>query len=166
MPSTRSEGTNADKRRPTKSPNALTLLRRDHKVVSDLFDAFDKKAKRGDTAAMKEIAGTICDELTVHATIEEEIFYPALYEAFPEHEDELDEAEVEHASAKDLIAKIRSDKQNDLFEAEVVVLGEYIRHHVKEEHALFAKIQKSRKVDFEDLGARLEERKTQLKQRG
>ena len=145
-------------------PHALTLLRKDHKLVSDLFDEFDKKATRGNTAAMKEIAEKVCAELTVHATIEEEIFYPALYEAFPEHEDALDEAEVEHAGAKALITKIQGGENKDLFEAQVVVLGEYIRHHVKEEHALFAKIKNSHKIDFEALGARLEARKNELKQ--
>jgi hemerythrin superfamily protein len=163
MPQARHDATNVAKgREGGRATNALTMLRKDHKMVSDLFDEFEKKSSRGDQAKMKEIAETICAELTVHATIEEEIFYPALREAFPEHEDVLDEAEVEHASAKELIAKI--EEGGDLFEAQVCVLGEYIRHHVKEEHALFAKIQKSRKVDFEELGARLAERKAELQQ--
>lgn len=147
-----------------RTANALTLLRRDHKLVSDLFDEFDKKAARGDEAKMKELAEKICAELTVHAKIEEEIFYPALREAFPEHEDSLDEAKVEHTSAKELIAKIESGQDGELFEAQVCVLGEYVRHHVKEEHALFAKIQKSRKADFEELGERLARRKAELQQ--
>ena len=147
-----------------RGPNALTLLRKDHKLVSALFEEFDKKATRGNTAAMKEIAEKVCAELTVHATIEEEIFYPGLYEAFPQHEDALDEAEVEHAGAKALIAKIQGGENKELFEAQVVVLGEYIRHHVKEEHELFAKIKNSRKIDFEALGARMKERKTELQQ--
>ena len=163
MPQPRQEAATAAKTRTGgRAVNALTLLRRDHKMVSDLFDDFEKKAARGDSAKMKEIAEKICAELTVHAKIEEEIFYPALREAFPEHEDALDEAEVEHASAKALIAKIEA--AGDLFEAQVTVWAEYVRHHVKEEHALFAKIQKSRKADFAELGARLAERKAALQQ--
>jgi hemerythrin superfamily protein len=163
MPQARQDTTAAANARSRgRAMNALSLLRKDHKMVSELFDDFEKKSKRGENAKMKQIAETICAELTVHATIEEEIFYPALREAFPEHEDVLDEAEVEHASAKELIAKIEAG--DDLFEAQVCVLGEYIRHHVKEEQALFAKIQKSRKIDFEELGARLAARKAELQQ--
>jgi hypothetical protein len=163
MPTARQETEAMTRTRGGKKPtNALTLLRKDHKIVSDLFDDFEKKASRGDEAKMKEIAEKVCAELTVHARIEEEIFYPALRDAFPEHEDVLDEAEVEHASAKELVTKIEAGHDSDLFEAQVCVLGEYIRHHVKEEHALFAKIQKSRKCDFEELGARLAERKAEL----
>ena len=165
MPTARQESVSTAKMRTGgKAPNALTMLRRDHKLVSDLFGEFEKKASRGDRAKMKEIAEKVCAELTVHAQIEEEIFYPALREAFPEHEEALDEAEVEHASAKELIAKIRSGPESGLFEAQVCVLGEYVRHHVKEEHALFSKIQKSRKCDFEELGTRLAERKAELQQ--
>ena len=163
MRQARQEATSTTKRREGgRTTNALTLLRKDHRMVSELFDEFETKSNRGDQAKMKEIAEKVCAELTVHATIEEEIFYPALREAFPEHEDVLDEAEVEHAAAKELIAKIEAG--DDLFEAQVWVLGEYIRHHVKEEHALFAKIQKSRKIDFEELGARLAARKAELQQ--
>jgi hemerythrin superfamily protein len=165
MPTARQESeTTAKARTGGKPVNALNMLRRDHKLVSDLFDEFEKKSSRGDQAKMKEIAEKVCAELTVHTQIEEEIFYPALREAFPEHEDALDEAEVEHESAKELIAKIEAGEESDLFEAQVCVLGEYVRHHVKEEHALFTKIQKSRKCDFEELGARLAERKTELQQ--
>ncbi len=163
MPQARQETTTTGRGRESgRATNALTMLRKDHKMVSELFDEFETKSKRGDQAKMKEIAEMVCAELTVHATLEEEIFYPALREAFPEHEDVLDEAEVEHASAKELIAQIEAG--GDLFEAQVTVLGEYVRHHVKEEHALFAKIQKSWKVDFEELGAQLAERKAALQQ--
>ena len=164
MPQARQETTTAAKRESGRTVNALTLLRKDHKLVSDLFDEFEKKSNRGDQAKMKEIAEKICAELTVHAQIEEEIFYPALREAFPEQEDVLNEAAVEHASAKELIAKIQNGTDRELFQAQVCVLGEYIRHHVKEEHALFTKIQKSRKCDFEHLGARLSKRKAELQQ--
>jgi iron-sulfur cluster repair protein YtfE (RIC family) len=165
MPTTRQEATLVSKsREASRSTNALTLLRKDHKIVSELFDEFERKSSRGSSAALKELAEKICAELTVHAQVEEEIFYPTLREAFPEHEDVLDEAAVEHASVKELVGKIQSGEQSELFEAQVCVLGEYVRHHVKEEHALFTKIQKSRKVDFEEFGAKLAERKAELQQ--
>jgi hemerythrin superfamily protein len=114
MPQARQEMSSTSKgRESARVTNALTLLRKDHRMVSELIDEFEKKSKRGENAKMKQIAETICAELTVHAAVEEEIFYPALRGAFPEHEDVLDEAEVEHASAKELIAKIEAG--DDLF---------------------------------------------------
>jgi len=148
----------------SKSQNALALLRADHKEVIALFEEYEKKSGRLDDAKRKTLAATICDELTVHATVEEEIFYPAIRAAFRAQEDTLDEAEVEHAGAKDLIAQIKAaSPADDLFDAKVTVLGEYVRHHVREEHGMFAEIQKSRKVDFEALGEQLKARKEELK---
>ena len=161
MPTARQETEGESSEPAGAAPNALQLLRKDRKAVSDLFDDFETKARRGDTAKMKEIAEKICAELTLHATIEEEIFYPAIREAFPDEEDTLDEADVEHTSVKELVAKIEGGDK-DLFEAQVTVLGEFVRHHVKEEHGLFARIQKSRKLDFDELGARLAARKAEL----
>jgi hemerythrin superfamily protein len=162
MPSARPATATSERSRRGPSTNALTLLRKDHKLVSELFDQFDRKSSRGTEQQKKEIARKVCAELTVHARIEEEIFYPALREAFPEHEDALDEAEVEHQAAKDLIAQIEGNENDELFDAKVCVLGEYVKHHVREEHALFAKIGKSRKIDFEDLGEQLQARKMEL----
>ena len=80
------------------------------------------------------MAEQICQMLTVHATIEEELFYPAAREALGEDADLVDEADIEHASAKELIAQIEgSSPEDDHFDARVKVLGEYIDHHVKEE---------------------------------
>jgi hemerythrin superfamily protein len=100
--------------------------------------------------------------LTVHATVEEEIFYPAAREIV-EEQDLLDEAEVEHASAKDLIAQIQDmQPEEDLFDAKVKVLGEYIAHHVKEEEKeLFPKVRRS-KLDLHALGAEMLARKQEL----
>ena len=108
----------------------------------------------------------MCKLLTVHAQIEEELFYPAAREALEENEEGeklLDEAEVEHASAKELIAQIEdSEEGEDLFEAKVMVLGEYIEHHVKEEeNELFPKVSKT-DLDLEQLGQELQDRKTEL----
>jgi hemerythrin-like domain-containing protein len=98
----------------------------------------------------------------VHAQIEEEIFYPAAREAMKD-QDLLDEAEVEHASAKELIAQIEAMQAGqELFDARVTVLGEYIRHHVKEEqNEIFPKLKKA-DIDLKGLGAQLAERKQAL----
>lgn len=142
-----------------RSTNALTLLRADHTEVQDLFDKYEKTRSADRKAALAE---QICNELTVHAQIEEEIFYPAVREAIRDT-DLLDEAEVEHAGAKSLIAQIEGGSPADeLFDAKVKVLGEYVKHHVKEEqNELFPKVRKTR-LDLEEIGARLLERKQAL----
>ena len=139
--------------------DAISLLTQDHREVSKLFDAFERE--ESDKA---ETATRVCRMLTVHAMIEEEIFYPAAREALADEGDDLlDEAEVEHASAKELIAQIEAEGQDgDLFEAKVKVLGEYVRHHVKEEESeLFPKV-KAAELDLNALGKELENRKTAL----
>ncbi len=110
----------------------------------------------------QSIAQQICLMLSVHAQIEEEIFYPAAQDSIKEP-DLVDEATVEHASAKDLIAQIESsDPSDDLFDAKVKVLGEYIDHHVKEEETeMFPQARKA-KLDLEALGLQLSERKMAL----
>ncbi len=140
-------------------PDAIRLLKADHATVKKLFKQFEKT---DDEAVKQELAATICNELTVHTTIEEEIFYPAAREAIDD-EDLLDEAKVEHASAKELIAQIEGGSpDDDLWEAKVTVLGEYINHHVKEEQdELFPQVKKSG-IDLKELGQRLEARKVEL----
>jgi hemerythrin superfamily protein len=109
-----------------------------------------------------DLAQQICQALTAHAQIEEEIFYPAVRGAIKET-DLLDEAEVEHQSAKDLIAQIEAaGEPDDMFDAKVKVLGEYIDHHVKEERTeMFPKARAARKLDLvamrDELEARFEE---------
>ena len=146
-------------RRRARAQDAIALLRADHRKVQDLFDQFEKA--RGDDRKAA-LAQEICSELKVHAQIEEEIFYPAARDALKE-KDLIDEATVEHASAKDLIAQIEEAQAGDeLFDAKVIVLGEYIRHHVKEEHnELFPKLKKT-KLDLKALGEQLAERKEAL----
>jgi hemerythrin superfamily protein len=154
-----SSSTRANERRRARPQDAIQLLRADHRKVQDLFDQFEKSRNDGKKA---ELAETICAELKVHAQIEEEIFYPAAREALKE-QDLIDEATVEHASAKDLIAQIEQSQAGDeLFDAKVTVLGEYIRHHVKEEqNELFPKLKKT-KLDLKALGQQLAERKETL----
>lgn len=132
--------------------DACTLLDNDHKAVKKMFKAYEEltHSKARDAAEKKlALAQEICQELTVHATIEEEIFYPALREALKET-DVLAEAAVEHAGAKDLIAQIEAmDQADEMFDAKVKVLGEYIDHHVKEErNQIFPKARASRGLDL------------------
>jgi len=149
----------------TKTPaaNAIALLTADHKEVKQLFKEYDKlvEADAGDDDK-QQLAQQICTMLTAHATAEEEIFYPAARSVLDE-QDLLDEATVEHASAKDLIAQLEeSSPGDDLYDAKVKVLGEYIEHHVKEEEGeLFPKLKKS-ELDLEELGAQIEARKEEL----
>jgi len=154
-----STATRTSERRRARPQDAIQLLRADHRKVQDLFDQFEKS--RGDDRKAK-LAQEICTELKVHAQIEEEIFYPAAREALKE-QDLIDEATVEHASAKELIAQIEQAQAGDeLFDAKVTVLGEYIKHHVKEEHSeLFPKLKKT-KLDLKALGEQLAERKEAL----
>jgi hemerythrin superfamily protein len=145
------------------SVDAVTLLIADHKEVKQLFKSYDALVDADAGTEEKEaLAEQICSMLTVHATVEEEIFYPAAREIV-EEQDLLDEAEVEHASAKDLIAQIQDmQPEEDLFDAKVKVLGEYIAHHVKEEEKeLFPKVRRS-KLDLQALGAEMLARKQQL----
>lgn len=138
---------------------ATALLRADHKLVSDLFEQYEKARSRDKKLALSE---QICAELTVHAQVEEEIFYPAVKEAL--HDTELvPEATVEHDSLKDLIAKLESNKSDEeMFDAQMKVLSEYVKHHVKEEqNEIFPKA-KSSKLDMKELGAQLTERKAEL----
>ena len=146
--------------------DACTLLDADHKAVKKMFKAYEELAgsKARDAAQKKlELAREICHELTVHATIEEEIFYPALREALKDT-DMLAEAEVEHAGAKDLIAQIEAmDNADEMFDAKVKVLGEYIDHHVKEErNQIFPKARAARKLDLVAMRDELMARKEAL----
>lgn len=156
--STRS--TTTSKKRP--QSGAIALLTADHDKVKKMFKQFEKMHEEGDDGEAEALAKMICQELTVHATIEEEIFYPEVRDAIDDG-DLLDEAEVEHASAKDLIAQIEGmSSGDDKFAAKVMVLGEYINHHVKEEQdEMFPKARRA-KLDMEELGERLMQRKQEL----
>jgi hemerythrin superfamily protein len=150
----------ASSRKATRQPSdALALLRADHQRVQEMFDQFEKTRSEDRKATLAE---QICQELTIHAQIEEEIFYPAVREAIKD-EDLIDEATVEHQSAKDLIAQIEGGGPGgEMFDAKVKVLGEYVKHHVKEEqNELFPQVRKT-KLDLKELGERLQQRKMEL----
>jgi hemerythrin-like domain-containing protein len=147
-------------------PDACSLLDADHRNVKKLFKAYNELTKSTAAGASQkkiDLAKEICMELSVHAQIEEEIFYPALREAIKET-DLLDEAEVEHASAKDLIAQIEEAMDGgDMFDAKVTVLGEYIDHHVKEErNEIFVKARAARRLDLVAMREVLASRKEEL----
>jgi len=158
--------TNATRtRRKIASIDAISLLKADHRQVEKWFKEFDKTrlaSRKG------KLAEQICTALTVHAKIEEEVFYPAFLAA-TEDKDLHHEAVVEHASAKRLIAEIESMKpDDDYYDAKVTVLSEMIKHHVKEEEqpgGMFAEARKS-DMDLEDLGKRMKARKAQLETNG
>jgi len=148
----------------TASQDAFALLTSDHKLVKSLFKEFESLKEEGDDDRKAALVETICNELTVHAQIEEEIFYPALRDAIDD-EDLMDEADVEHASAKQLIAQLeQSQVGGDHYDAMVTVLGEYIDHHVKEEEGeMFSKARKA-DIDSAALGEEMAVRKVELKE--
>ena len=143
--------------------DAIAMLATDHKRVKGLFKDFKKlKENSGSAKDKATIVQKICSALKVHAEIEVEIFYPAVRRAI--HDDDLmDEALVEHAGAKELIAQLEGVRPDDeLYDAKVTVLGEQIDHHVKEEEdEMFPKVRKAQ-VDTAALGAKMAKRKAEL----
>ena len=144
----------------TKS-DAIALLKNDHRKVEDLFEKFEKAR---DDGRKKTLAREICTELTIHAMIEEEIFYPACQGEI-EDEDMMGEAYVEHDGAKVMIAELlASNPGNEFYDAKMKVLSEEIKHHVKEEEqkdGMFAKAKKA-DLDMLELGAEMKARKDEL----
>jgi hemerythrin superfamily protein len=146
--------------------DACDLLDADHKAVKKMFKEYEElTGSRARSAAQKkmDLAHQICQELTVHAQIEEEIFYPALRDVLKETA-LLNEATVEHQSVKDLVAQIQGMAEADeMFDAKVKVLGEYVDHHVKEEKGeIFPKARAARKVDLVGMREQLKVRKEEL----
>jgi len=139
--------------------DAVALLKQDHRTVEELFEKFEKAS--GDNRK-ETLAQEICLELSVHAQIEEEIFYPACEGKV--EEDLLKEAYVEHDGAKVLVAEIMSGepKSDDYYDAKVQVLSEEIEHHVKEEEGdLFPQVRKA-DIDLKALGEQMAVRKQEL----
>ena len=141
--------------------DAIALLTADHREVSDMFEQFENLSDRA-KATKAKLTEKICNALIAHTTIEEEIFYPAVREAVKD-EDMVDEAVVEHASAKDLIQQLQEmNPDDDLYDAKVKVLSEQIEHHVKEEEEeMFEKAKKSG-LDMVALGQEMAMRKQEI----
>ncbi|MFZ6846479.1 hemerythrin domain-containing protein [Undibacterium sp. RuTC16W] len=145
----------------SKSIDAIGILITDHRAVKAMFAEFDELSDRS-TVSKKRLVDTICNALLIHTQIEEEIFYPAVKEVIG-NDDLMDEAVVEHASAKDLIEQIQEmDPSDDLYDAKVKVLSEQIEHHVlEEEREMFPLVRKTR-LDLIALGEEMSERKEQF----
>lgn len=142
-----------------RTPDAIALLRADHKLVSELFEQFEKTRSAN---RKRDIVEQICQELTVHAQIEEEIFYPAFKEALRDKE-LVPEARVEHETLKSLIAQVQGvEPDGEEYDAKVKVMGEYVKHHVKEEQGEMFKKAKASRLDLQALGEQLMQRKQEL----
>jgi hemerythrin superfamily protein len=141
--------------------DAVALLEQDHRKVEALFEQFENAESRPEKA---QLAAQICLELRLHTQIEEELLYPPAHKAA--EADLVDEAIVEHATAKDLIKQIEGMKPSDeLYDAKVKVLSEYIKHHVKEEEKeMFPQLRESN-LDLTEIGDRLKTRKAELLER-
>jgi len=150
----------ARKERTGKHMDAVTLLKHDHDEVSEMLKEFEAATD----ARKASIAQRICEALTVHAQIEEKIFYPAARSVLDDDDmDLVDEADIEHATIKGLVKRIQSNGPSDNhFEALVTVLGEYVKHHVKEEEKeLFPKLKRT-DLDLDRVGDELGAMKQRL----
>ncbi len=152
--------TQTTKKKATPAPTEATaLLRADHKRVSELFadyEATDSVAKK------KRLVAEICTELTVHAQVEEEIFYPAVKKALKDKV-LVPEATVEHDSLKALIAQVEGvEPDGEMFDAKIKVLSEFVKHHVKEEQGEMFPKAKTSALDLKALGAEMAARKAEL----
>ncbi|WP_428826517.1 hemerythrin domain-containing protein [Azonexus sp. IMCC34842] len=151
--------TPATPKAPAAATDAIALLKADHATVSDLFANYEKT---NSGSKKKALVAEICSELSVHAQIEEEIFYPAVKTAL---KDKLlvPEATVEHAGIKELISQLEGvEPDGAIYDAKVKVLSEYVEHHVKEEqNEMFPKA-KGTSLDLVELGARMAARKADL----
>lgn len=144
-----------------KAAGAIEMLKEDHAKVQKAFKEFEKM-DREDTETMKQMVQTVCEDLKVHTTLEEEIFYPAVRDAIDD-EDIMNEAAVEHDTAKMLIEQLENMGPDDPnFHATFTVLGEYVKHHIKEEEDEMFPQAKKTDLDFEDLAQRMKERKQEL----
>jgi len=141
----------------------IAMLEDDHGRVDKLFKKIDKM-KESDDDGRHALVKQVCAALKVHAAIEEEVFYPAARDVLADEDDMIDEAEVEHASAKQLIADIEQLETSDpIYDAKVKVLGEYIEHHVQEEEDdMFPKLKKKAGDQFDGLFAQMKEMRAAL----
>ena len=156
--STRSQAANRKGEAREASPSAIEVLEEDHREVEEWFDEYDELEDEDDRKA--DLAEQICLALKVHAQVEEEVFYPQAREATKEN-DLIDESLVEHATVKNLIREIEAMEVGDeLYDAKIRVLGEMVKHHIKEEEEeLFPELAK---MDLKAVGKELTERKEEL----
>ncbi|HSV79762.1 MAG TPA: hemerythrin domain-containing protein [Ramlibacter sp.] len=146
------------------TPDAIDLLDADHLTLHALFANYRELVRAGAPALQRRaLAEEICMELTIHARLEEEIFYPAVRELLREDEP-IDEAEDQHGSQREFVARILSLSPEDaLYDAKVVVLSEYVDRHVRtEREQVFNRVLASR-LDLQALGRRITERRNELR---
>jgi hemerythrin-like domain-containing protein len=148
----------------TRMPEPMEMLMEDHRKVQKMFKQFEKLKDQDDEQSKRDLVEQTCAELKVHTAIEEEIFYPAAREALEEG-DLVAEAFVEHASAKDLIAKLEGmDAGGEEYDATFTVLGEYVNHHIEEEQdQMFPKMKKG-DLDWDELAQQMQQRKQALQE--
>src|SRR6202049_4733516 len=142
--------------------DAIAMLKRDHDNVKALFDQFEKAERK---AEKQKIVKQALEELRIHSTLEEELFYPAVREQLKNGI--MNEADEEHHVAKVLIAELDAmNVDNDHFDAKFTVLSESVRHHIKEEEDQMLPKVRDLKIDFQALGERMQRRKDELKSKG
>jgi hemerythrin-like domain-containing protein len=146
----------------SKHAEPIQMLMEDHERVQKAFKEFEKM-DRGDVDACRALIEEVCSDLKLHTTLEEEIFYPAVREAI-EDEDIMNEAAVEHESARMLIEQLENMTPDDPnYFATFTVLGEYVKHHVKEEEGeMFPAAEKAKELDMEGLATQMRSRKEEL----
>jgi hemerythrin-like domain-containing protein len=159
MPTAKTPRRPAGKTTRARQPDAIALLKDDHAKVSALFEQYGKSRS---ATKKQSLVATICRELTVHAMVEEEIFYPAVKAALKDKE-LVPEALVEHATLKEFVAKLEGRQPDgEMFDAQVQVMGEYVKHHVKEEQTgMFPRARKAG-LDLARLGQQILDRKQAL----
>lgn len=151
--------TNLNNKSTSPDQDATVLLKADHKLVSTLFADYEAT---NSSSKKKQLVDQICKELSIHAQVEEEIFYPAVQKALKDHE-LVPEAIVEHSTLKDLIAAVKGIEPNgDMYDAKIKVMSEYVKHHVKEEESEMFPEAKSTQLDLVKLGTLMSERNIQL----
>lgn len=145
----------------SKNVEAIDLLKDDHDRVEKAFKEFEK-LDRGDTETVRHLVATVCEELKIHTTLEEEVFYPAVRAAIDD-EDLMNEASVEHETARMLIEQLENMQPDDPnYYATFTVLGEYVMHHVEEEEGEMFPAAKKADIDFEALAQQMKERREEL----
>jgi len=143
--------------------NAIELLKSDHDEVEKLFDQYEDAREESNAELKGQIVAMLCKALTVHAQIEEELFYPAVHKDIDDVSDLVDEATVEHHMVRMLVEELESAAPDDLlYDAKVKVLSEYVKHHVREEEGELFPLARRSEIDLDALGLQLMARKEAL----
>jgi len=147
-----------------KQENAIAMLKEDHRTVKELFDIFEETTA---SASKKKLVAEAIQQLKIHATLEEELFYPAVRQQIEDEDGIMDEADEEHHVAKILIAELEQMQGNeDHWEAKFKVLAESVRHHIKEEEGEMLPLAKKTDIDFAALAEQMTMMKAKLKEQG